>query len=95
MIADECNEERKGLAQIVTRFCRGKNYPVNRNEAAAFYRRFIEGNERLKLKIFPARLEPLFDDDFSDYPEKIEQQAPRYEDAVALAIRIWKHNNAQ
>ena len=47
------------------------------------------------MKIFPARLEPLFDDDFADYPEKIEQQAPRYEDAVALAIRIWKDKSIQ
>lgn len=95
VIADECDEERMGLVQIVARLCRGKNYPVNRDEAAAFYRQFVEGNERLKMKIFPARSEPLFDDDFADYPEKIEQQAPRYEDAVALAIRIWKDNNVQ
>jgi hypothetical protein len=32
----------------------------------------------------------LFDEDFSEYPEEIDETGPRYEDAVALAIRLWR-----
>ncbi len=84
------NKDRDSLTQLISRFCRGKNYPASREDAMKFYHRYLAGNERLKEKVFQGRSKPLFDDDFSDYPEKTEQLEPRYEDAVELAIRIWK-----
>jgi hypothetical protein len=90
LTAGKRNKEREGLTQLVANLCRGKNYPAIREDAMRFYERFIEGNERLREKAFADRSAPLFDMDFSEYPEKLEQLEPRYEDAVALAIRIWR-----
>jgi len=87
------NIERVALAQFVSHLCRGKSYPANREEAMKFYQRFVDGNEKLRKKVFPERSEPLFDEDFSDYTEKSEQLEPRYEDAVKLAIRMWREKN--
>lgn len=90
MVDGKRNKERDALTLLVSQLCRGKNYPASREEAMAFYHRFLESNERLKKNAFPDRSGPLFDEDFSDYPEKVEQFEARYEDAVELAIRIWK-----
>jgi len=89
-IVGEQNEDRDKLTQIISKLCRGKNIPASRDEAIKFYKPFQESNERLRIKVFPQRKKTLFSEDFSDYPEKIELSKPRYEDAVELAIRIWK-----
>ena len=82
--------ERDELVAFIAHLCRGSYYPASRDQAIKFYRRYAESNQRLKEKLFPERSVPLFDDDFSDYPEEVVARAPRYEDAVALAIQIWK-----
>lgn len=81
------NKERQELVQLVSKLCVGRVHPLIRKEAKNFYRQFIECNERLRQKAFPNRSEPLFDDDFSDYSEEAE---PVYEEAVELAIWIWR-----
>lgn len=87
------NAERDALARLVASLCRGRIYPASRAAAQDFYQRFAASNQRLKELIFPDRAGPLFDEDFSDYPEGVDQLVPRYEDAVALAIRIWRASN--
>lgn len=84
------NRDRVALAQLVAGLSSGRIYPASHQQARDFYGRFEEANERLKARLFPDRTAPLFDDDFSDYPESIEALTPRYEDAVAMAIRMWR-----
>lgn len=82
--------ERDELARLLTRLFPGKNYPATREQAISFYRSFAEGNERLKAKAFPGRIEPLFDDGFSEYPKNAEDLQPSYSEAVKIALEIWK-----
>ena len=84
------NREREALVRLASELCRGKDSPANREEARAFYQQFIEGNERLRQRAFPERTELLFDENFSEYPEEIDETGPRYEDAVELAILLWR-----
>ena len=84
------SEDRASLVRLVSQLCEGKHYPVSRDSAMEFYRQFDDVNARVKQNVFPYRSAPLFDDDFLDYPEQGEAQKPRYEDAVALAVEIWR-----
>jgi hypothetical protein len=89
VVENKWNMERQAIVDLVSTLCPGKFHPATRSEAIAFYRQFSDGNERLKAKAFPTRTKPLFDEDFSDYPETIDH-TPNYDDAVRLAIQIWK-----
>ena len=89
-IVDLPIEDRATLVRLVSQLCEGKHYPVSRGSAIEFCRQFDDVNGRVKQKILPDRSVPLFDDDFSDYPEQGEARKPRYEDAVALAVEIWR-----
>jgi len=84
------NKKRDAIAHLVSKLCQGKNQPASREEAIAFYHHFLESNRQLKEKAFPERSEPLFDNDFSSYPEEVKSIKPCYEDAVKLAIHLWK-----
>jgi tetratricopeptide (TPR) repeat protein len=44
----------------------------------------------LKARLFPGQPGPLFDEDFSDYPEHVDQATGKYGDAVQITILIWK-----
>ncbi len=90
MVGGQRNKERDAVTQLISKLCHGKNYPASREAAMKFYHRYLECNARIKEKAFSGRSEPLFDEDFSDYPESVEQLEPSYEDAVELALRIWK-----
>ncbi|WP_119306344.1 hypothetical protein [Cohaesibacter haloalkalitolerans] len=84
------NEERDALARLVASLCRGKYINASKGQAQEFLKNFQQGNDRLKLIAFPDRAEPVFDMDFSDYPDQFEPDVPRYEEAVELAIRLWR-----
>jgi hypothetical protein len=89
------NELRARLAEFIAGICQGRIACAQRSDAMAFLQRFAEGNERLRDRFFPWRTAPLFDMDFSDYPERLTQLAPRYESAVRLAVTMWcAHANA-
>ncbi len=90
MVEGQRNKERDAVTRLISELCHGKNYPASRKEAMKFYHRYLECNARIKEKAFPDRSEPLFDEDFSDYPESVDKLEPRYADAVELALRIWK-----
>lgn len=90
MVDGKRNPRRDALANRVSELCKGKNWPASRADAKAFFERFADSNARLKEKAFPGRSEPLFDDDFSDYPEKLDVSERRYEDAVEIAIKLWE-----
>lgn len=79
---------RDRLVAFVSKQCAGKSYPVARDEARAFEALFAESNRRLAARVFPQRQRPLFDDDFDAYPVEPARSERRYEDAVALAVRM-------
>lgn len=79
------------LAVLVSELCAGEARPATRAAAHEFYARFRPGNERLAARVFSGPGVTLFDEDFSEYPEVTEQPQPRYEDAVRIALRIWRH----
>jgi len=82
--------ERDLLVQSISNLFPGQYRPASRKQASNFYQLFAEGNNRLRMKAFPEREAPLFNEDFSDYPERMEDQEPRYAEAVAIAIRLWR-----
>jgi hypothetical protein len=55
---------------LVKHFTTGAKPRPAREDAEDFFDAFAESNEQLRQLAFPQRGEPLFDDDFSDYPEE-------------------------
>ena len=79
------------LAGLVSELCVGEKRPASRDAAREFYALFRPGNERLAARVFCRPGAALFDEDFSEYPEVTEPLQPRYEDAVGIALRLWRH----
>ncbi|WP_143083339.1 hypothetical protein [Nitrosomonas communis] len=90
VIDQKINPLHTGIVSIVSNICRGKNQPSSRSKAYEFYSFYRSGNERLKSRIFPKQESPLFDEDFSEYPEHTECLGPRYEEAVQICVQIYK-----
>jgi len=82
------NPLRKMLSRRISNICRGKCEPVTRHQAEEFYSVFRNGNERLRALVLPDRESPLFDEDFSDYPDALTPHVPSHEAAVGIAIAI-------
>ncbi len=76
------------IARIVATQFQGKHFPASRSDAREFAERFAEGNERLRAAAFPDRDLPLFDDDFSEYPDEAEACGLSPEEAVSIAIEL-------
>lgn len=91
MLGARVNPVRVGLAGVVSTVCAGSCTLATRSEALEFYAQFRPGNERLAAVVFGKEGQALFDEDFTDYPESLENVQPRYEDAVKIAIRLWLH----
>ncbi len=94
LIDGKRNMERDLLVQSISSLYPGQYRPTTRKQALSFYQQFTDGNNRLCMQVFPERKAPLFDDDFSDYQEHAENQEPRYAEAVAIAIRLWREIGA-
>ena len=78
---------RRDLAEIFP----GKHYQASRAEAEEFTRRFDQRNERLRSLAFPEHEGPLFDSSFSEYPETPEENGLTTEEAVEIAIALFRH----
>lgn len=89
------NRERDQLTVDIAAVARGRSYPASREQAQRFYQKFKEGNERLRQRLFPERSGPLFDEDFSCYPEQYDGDRRSYEDAVRLAVQLWRRLKEQ
>lgn len=76
------------ISSVVSQLCQGNACLITRKEARQFHDRFRTGNEEVKQKAFPERVTPLFDDDFSMYPEHIPAHTPVYSEAVRLAVAL-------
>lgn len=86
------NSKRDEFSYDVSRLFPGKYYPTNQNEAQIFQAQFLESNERLRKLAFPDRDKPLFDDDFSDYPEQVPSLPADCSKLVANAIVEWNQH---
>lgn len=82
------NHVHEQISSIVANLCKGKHLLATQSEAKQFYAQYRPGNEKLKACLFPDQNPSLFDEDFSEYPESVEQTAPSYESAVQIAIQI-------
>jgi len=58
------------VARIAEEYA-GRCHLATRSEAELFYAKFIAGNARLANILFPDSGQALFDDDFSDYPDRL------------------------
>ena len=87
--------DRDLFSSSVAVLSRGKHYPIDRAAAEAFYKPFKPGNERLLQLAFPERSAPLFDEDFSEYPETVDTTLASYDDAVRLAFELWQLGRKQ
>lgn len=84
------NVSHQALSSLVSKLRPGKSAVVTREAAMRFYDLYRESNERLKALAFPEQTAPLFDEDFTDYPESLEGESPCYDDAVDIAVEIWR-----
>ncbi len=90
MPGDKTDRARQTLVEYIARTHAGQYYPISRQDVKALYKRFDEPNEKLRRRAFPDHPAPLFGDDFSDYPEEAEPAEPDYEEAVELAVKLWR-----
>jgi len=82
------NAARERIVSLVAQVCSGggRLLPAAREEAIRFYRAFSDSNAELARAVFPERVNGLFSEDFSEYPETREWPKPKYADAVGIAI---------
>nr|WP_321509806.1 hypothetical protein [uncultured Hyphomonas sp.] len=86
---DISSETRRVLVNEITSLYEGNFYPINRQQARDFYNRFSESNETLRMRVFPDRPAPLFDEKFSQYPVDIPNGELDFKDGVAMAVNLW------
>jgi hypothetical protein len=86
-------EDRVALIKTLSDLYTGKFFPISRVQAEAFYSQFSEANETLRARAFPHLPKPLFDEDFSEYPEHANGLNPTYDDAVEITARLWQHRH--
>jgi len=83
-------QERHDLIAFSSTQNPGKFYPISKTQAEIFQAQYININTTLAKALFPDRTQPLFNDDFSQYPETADILPDTYDDAVLQAIKIWK-----
>jgi len=82
--------DRQSLINWLSEQNEGRFYPISKSEAETFYAKFIESNENLRTRLFPNEPAPLFEEDFSHYPEVAETLPDSYNDAVIQAVKLWQ-----
>jgi len=86
----QLNKERRNLVPIMEEHFAGRSTLATRAEAEAFYDRFREGNAAIRARFFPdLERDTLFAEDFSAYPETVDAGEYGFDDAVAVAARLW------
>lgn len=81
------NPERGNIVSILEKHFPGTVPTITRGEAVEFYGMFEESNRSLADEYFPGL--PLFDSDFSMYPESDPMGSLSFEDAADIACRLW------
>lgn len=87
---DKSDKERAALVEYISDRYRGKFYPISREQAMQFYAPYIEQNEVLRRMAFSHLEGPIFEEDFSEYPETAEQLSMEYPEAVELIVNLWR-----
>ena len=82
------------LIDFIAREYSGYGAVASRREAVEFLEKFAVGNELVRSLAMPHRAEPLFDSDFSSYPEELEQVEPKNLSALMEAIKSWQRPRA-
>lgn len=88
---DKSDPIRLALVQEISKQYAGKYYPVSRADARRLMEQFRDSNEALRQRAFPNEPAPLFGDDFSEYPETAEPLEECYDEAVQIALHLWRH----
>ena len=83
-------DDRQSLINRLSEQNEGRFYPISKSEAETFYAKFIDSNESLRARLFPKESAPLFEEDFSYYPEDAETLPDSYNDAVIQAVKLWQ-----
>jgi len=80
--------DRTLLIKELERLLPGKTFPFDRATAIGFYQQFQETNQRLAATAFPHAPAPIFDEDFSEYPEALPpiHESPGEIAAVSLEV---------
>ena len=78
------------IIEFISREYSGHGDVTGRDEAIDFVERFSTSNDLLRRVAFPQRVEPLFDSDFSSYPETFKHVVPENLDALMAAIKKWR-----
>lgn len=86
---------RNDLVDFIEVHFAGKYYPINRSQALDFYQLHSDRNEKLRQLGFSEYPHPLFEEDFSDYPEVAEEAKPKYEDSIEIVLKIWRELHLQ
>jgi len=80
--------DRSLLTKELERLLPGKTFPFDRATAMAFYEQFQETNQRLAAAAFPKATPPIFDQDFSEYPEDIGISETTPGDVVGVSLEV-------
>ncbi|MCH9752019.1 MAG: hypothetical protein K0U61_07345 [Alphaproteobacteria bacterium] len=86
---DKSDADRNALVEYISHRYEGKFYPISKAEATQFYASYVEPNEQLRLMAFSDLDGPLFDEDFSEYPDEAEQLDLDQNDIVDLMLNLW------
>lgn len=92
---DKTDPMRLTLVQEISRRYAGKYYPVSQMEARKLMEQFHAQNEELRQLAFPQEPAPLFGDDFNEYPEIAEPLQENYDEAVEIALALWRHKQSE
>jgi hypothetical protein len=80
--------DRTLLIKELERLLPGKTFPFDRSTAIGFYQQFQETNQRLAAAAFPYNSVPIFDEDFSDYPETVPPQPTSPGEIAGVSLEV-------
>lgn len=86
-INGDLNPMRGSIVSILEKHFPGSKPTLSRQKAVEFYEQFVESNRELAMKF--GLDEPLFNDDFSMYPEIDAATSVSFQDAVDIACALW------
>jgi hypothetical protein len=85
-------KDYKALKEVIaSTFSRSINYKPARADAQAFYKLFQQSNNNLLAAAFIGRNQPLFDDDFGDYPIEARElsQLVDSDEIITELLKAW------
>ena len=85
------NPLRGNLDAVISDHHAGRAALMTRSQAEEFYRAFRDGNAEVKRLYFPELgRETLFDEDFSNYPERLEEESYSFAQGCEAAGLLWR-----